>query len=274
MNAKIASRFYQLMEGMPGRLGGRLLAGVLLVLLSACSEQALYSNLSEQEANEMVAQLSMGGLSAVKQHIKGDTFSVSVPPDNFAQAVTLLKNSGLPRQRFDSLGEVFAREGFVSSPLEERARLNHALSQEIASTLSSIDGVILARVHLAVPEQDELSDTRAPASASVFVKHRSDVDLSSSVSLIKALVVNGIENLPYDNITVALFESLDSTDRSQGVADVPAASALASIGTQGIAQQGFIPDLATVPAYGAVVALTLLLVALYFAIRLLRGGRV
>lgn len=271
MSTAFTIRLDRLLSGTPGLFCGRALAGLLLLMLSACNDQALYSNLSEQEANEMVAQLTIGGLSAVKQHVKGDLFSVAVPPDNFAQAVTLLKNSGLPRPRFDSLGEVFAREGFVSSPLEERARLNHALSQEIASTLSSIDGVILARVHLAVPEQDELSDSREPASASVFVKHRSGVDLSSSVSQIKALVVNGIENLPYDNITVALFESHDNTQLRQDVGGGPST---ALVGSQVIAQQGFMPDLRSVTGYSAVVALILLLAAVYFAIRLLRGNRV
>lgn len=192
----------------------RVLLASLLLILTACSEEALYSDLSEQEANEMISELSLGGISAGKQKLKGNRFSVSTAADDFASAVQLLKSRGLPRQRYDTLGEVFAKEGFVSSPLEERARLNHALSQEIASTLSRIDGVILARVHLAVPPKNDIDDTRAPASASVFVKHRAGVDLMGSVAQIKALVVNGIENLPYENVTVALFESKATSARA------------------------------------------------------------
>lgn len=207
----------------------RFLVVAMLLFLAGCSEESLYSNLSEQEANEMVAALSLAGLDASKQKLKGDNFSVSTSSDDFALAVQLLKNNGLPRQHYDTLGEVFAKEGFVSSPLEERARLNHALSQEIAATLSSIDGVVLARVHLAVPPKNDLNDTAAASSASVFVKHRQDVDLAGSVSLIKALVVNGIENLAYENVTVALFES--GGDGWQPVVDViplPVQSANAS----------------------------------------------
>lgn len=189
----------------------RLAFVAALAGLSACSEQSLYSGLSEQEANEMVAVLSLAGMEASKQKLKGNEFSVSVAQNEFAPAVQLLEKNGLPRDRYDTLGEVFAKEGFVSSPLEERARLNYALSQEIASTLSSIDGVILARVHLAVPPRNDLEDTTEPASASVFVKHRAGVDLSDSVAQIKALVVNGIENLPYENVTVALFEAIDNS---------------------------------------------------------------
>jgi type III secretion protein J len=102
---------------------------------------------------------------------------------------------------------VFKKEGFVSSPLEERARLMHALSQEIANTISSIDGVVMARVHLSVPEKDPLSDKVPPAAASVFIKHRANVNLQGQTGHIKALVVNSIQGLSYDNITVAFFQA-------------------------------------------------------------------
>jgi len=154
----------------------------VLLLVSACSDEELYSGLSEQQANEMVALLYSADMPASKQAGSDGQFTVLTSPKAFARAVDLMRANGLPRESYDTLGDVFAKEGFVSSPLEERARLNHAMSQEIAHTIASIDGVIMARMHLAVPERNDLSDTLPPASASVFVKHRPDVDLTSSVS--------------------------------------------------------------------------------------------
>jgi len=194
-----------------------------LLLLGGCGEETLYSGLSERDANAMVALLQRAGLPATKTRTVENTFSVATDPEYFAVAVDTLQANGLPEREYDTLGKVFRKEGFVSSPLEERARLNHALSDEIARTLSSIDGVLLARVHLAVPAGDELRDVQPPSSASVFVKHRADVDLTDSISRIKALVVNGIENLPYDNVTVALFAAQE-TRLVPSVPDVPAAS--------------------------------------------------
>lgn len=178
---------------------------ILLLTLSGCAEDELYSKLSEREANEMIAVLLNAGLPAGKREQKKETFAVTIPSRFFAQAVQLLHTNGYPRDRFESLGEVFKKEGFVSSPLEERARLIYALSQEIANTISSIDGVMMARVHLVVPEKNPLGDKTTPSSSSVFIKHRRGVDLSNSVGQIKALVVNGVEGLPYENVTVALF---------------------------------------------------------------------
>jgi type III secretion protein J len=170
-----------------------------------CTDQVLYSNLSEREANEMIALLYKKGISASKSSGSDHTYSISTERDRFSHAIELLRSQGYPRNHFESLGEVFKKEGFVSSPLEERARLNYAQSQELARTIESIDGVVLARVHLALPKENDLTETSKPSSASVFLKHRRGIDLSGRESQIKALIVNSIEGLPYENVTVAMF---------------------------------------------------------------------
>jgi len=194
---------------------------IIVFVLAACGNQSLYSGLSEQEANEMVALLYNSGMSAQKNLSNDQSFSVSVEKSNFSRSVELLRANGFPRNKFQSLGEVFQKEGFVSSPLEERARLNYAQSQELTKTLESISGVIMARVHLALPKEDPLSDKRKPSSASVFIKHRRGIDLSGRESQIKALIVNSVEGLPYENITVALFPAeVISTPYSQAPPEV------------------------------------------------------
>ena len=198
------SRSVQRQGAFDGRRLRLLLLAPALLLLVACSEQTLYADLSEQEANEMVALLYNSGLQASKVGSGDQQFTVSTSQKEFAQAVGLLQANGLPRARFDNMGDVFAREGFVSSPLEERARLNYALSQELSQTLSTIEGVVGVRVHLAVPEYDPLKDDIPQSSASVLVKHRAEVDLAPIVAQIKALVVDGVENVPYENVTVML----------------------------------------------------------------------
>jgi type III secretion protein J len=192
------------MSTRPLPFGRLAMAAVLVATLAACGEQALYSNLSERQANEMVAALRAGGLDAQKQ-VQDGHFAVLTAPSQFAPAMQLLNAQGYPRESFDSMGKVFKREGFVSSPLEERARLQHAMSQEIANTLAQIDGVVTARVHLVVPERNPLADKAQPAAASVFIKHRPERDMAMLETKIKALVVNSIEGLSYDNVTVALF---------------------------------------------------------------------
>lgn len=193
--------------GVPGHgLASKLALVVCVVALVGCSQQELYGKLSERQANEMVALLRNQGIDADKQRGKEDQqFGLMVPASSFARAVELLHGAGYPRNEHDTLGGVFKKDGFVTTQLEERARFMHALAQELASTIQSIDGVVLARVHLAVPEKRRFAEKPETSAASVFIKHRPGLDLSPQLGSIKALVVNAIEGLPYESVTVVTF---------------------------------------------------------------------
>lgn len=181
-----------------------LLALGLAALLTACGDQTLYAKLDERQANDMVSALRLAGVPAQKVS-REDGFEVTTGEADFARAVQILKAQGLPREDFDSLGKVFKREGFVSTPVEERARLMHALSQELSHTLTSIDGVLQARVTLVVPERHPLSDKVQPSSASVMIKHRPGLNVEALLPKVRALVVNSVEGLPYDSVSVVAF---------------------------------------------------------------------
>ena len=127
----------------------------LPLILAACNVD-LYSKLSEGEANEIVALLIRNGISANRVFAKDGSSVVRVDDTSFADAMAVLSDAGLPRQKFASIGDIFADNKLVSSPTEERARFIYALSQELSKTLSEIDGVLAARVHLVLPKNDPL----------------------------------------------------------------------------------------------------------------------
>lgn len=183
----------------------RIALATASLLLAACSEQDLNSRLSERQANDMVSVLRNACLDASKESREGGFFAVKVQRRSFSKAVDVLRGNGLPHEDYDSVTTMFPPGGMVPSQVGERARLTHALSQEIAHTLSNIDGVLVARVHLSLPEKDPLADKLPPSAASVFVKHRAGVDLNSHQARIKALVVNAIQGLAYENVTVVFF---------------------------------------------------------------------
>ena len=209
----------------------------LTTLLSACGDQALYAKLDERQANDMVSALRMAGVSAQK-HSREDGFEVVTDETDFARAVQILKAQGLPREDFDSLGKVFKREGFVSTPVEERARLMHALSQEISHTLTSIDGVLQARVTLVVPERHPLSDKVAPSSASVMIKHRPGLNVDALLPKVRALVVNSVEGLPYESVSVVAFAADATPNTAPPVAEATPNVAFALALTLGTASLG------------------------------------
>jgi type III secretion protein J len=181
----------------------RILMIAVLLVLTACKVE-LFSGLTEREANDMLAILLRYDIPAAKAVTKDDV-SLTVEEGRFAEAVDLLKRYGYPREAFNSIGEVFKKEGLISSPLEERIRFIYALSQELSQTISQIDGVLGARVHVVLPENDFGDRTTLPSSAAVFIRHQADVQLDQLIPQIKMLVTNSIEGLTYDKVTVVLF---------------------------------------------------------------------
>lgn len=179
-----------------------VVAGMLM--LQACSVE-LYSNLNQRQANEIVATLMRHGIAAQREAGKDGKMTVSVQKGSFAEAMAILDESGLPKQEFQTLGDVFKRGGLVSSPVEERATMIYGLSQELSQTISDIDGVLSARVHLVLPENDPLRQQLVPSSASVFIRHRASVPMNELVPQVKMLVSKGIAGLTYDNVSVTLI---------------------------------------------------------------------
>lgn len=177
-----------------------------IFFLVGCDSEILFSGLPESEANEIVAVLLSENLVADKvADKKSGTYQVFTTHSSFSDAVSVLQNLGLPRERIERIDGVNEENGVVWSPIEERARLNYAISHELSRSISHIEGVILARVHLALPMQTENAKMIETTSVSVFVKHDANVDLAPSVGKIKSLIVAGLDNLTSDDITVELF---------------------------------------------------------------------
>ncbi len=181
---------------------------VLSISLVSCGARVeLLTGVSESEANEALAALLEAGVKAGKLPGKEGMVSLDVEQSQVARAVGIMRAEGLPRERYAKMGEIFRKEGLISSPLEERARYLWALSQELSATVSQIDGVIKARVHVVLPEHSTGGDPALPSSAAVFIKHKASSNLDDSVPQIKRLVSNSIPGLTSDKVSVILLPS-------------------------------------------------------------------
>lgn len=178
----------------------------LALLLAGCGRQVeLMAAMPEPEANEVLAALQNAGITASKVPGKEGMVGVTVEADAVGRAVDLLRQQGLPRERFAGMGQVFKKEGLISSPLEERARYLYALSQELGATISQIDGVVVARVHVVLPERNTTTgDPAIPSSAAVFIKYQDGYNLESVQPLVRRLVTNSIPGLTADKVSIVL----------------------------------------------------------------------
>ena len=177
------------------------------ILLAGCDKEvALHSQLEERQANLVMAALLDGGISCHKTPGDEGMWNVMIPESRFAEAANLLEQKGLPRRAYQGVAEVFKKTGMVSSPSEERIRFMDALAQDLSRTISGIDGVVDARVHVVLPENDPFAKNALPSSAAVAIRSRWNADITDLVPSIKNLVKNSIEGLKYEKIAVTVFK--------------------------------------------------------------------
>ncbi|MBQ7235301.1 MAG: type III secretion inner membrane ring lipoprotein SctJ [Kiritimatiellae bacterium] len=181
------------------------LAAIALLLAGCDKETTLHSSLEERQANLVMAALIDAGIGCHKSPGEEGTWNVSVVESRFAEAVNLLERRGLPRNPHQGIGEVFKKTGMISSPSEERIRFMDALAQDLAKTISAIDGVVDARVHIVLPENDPFARHALPSSAAVAIRSRWDADITDAIPSIKGLVKNSIEGLAAEKIMVTVF---------------------------------------------------------------------
>ena len=186
--------------------------GMLLacLLLAGCGGTTLYSSVDERQANDMMGALISAGIDAEKRPSASKTgWDVVVSSSgDIPRAVDLLNSLGLPRQNFETLGDIFKKEGFASSATDERGRYLHALQQEITHTLSMLPGVAQARVHLALPDRNPLGGATGKTSAAVWIFEQPGASVRDREADIKIVVKDGVEGLTDINQVSVKFVSM------------------------------------------------------------------
>lgn len=182
---------------------------VMFLALGGCNKTELYSSLDEQEGNEMLALLLQHGVGSEKHAEKDNRVSLHVSPEKIPLAMELLRKSGYPRDKFSTIKDLFNADKLIASPYEDRTRFVYGMSQELADTLSRVDGVMTTRVHLVIPGEE---DDAKVASAAVFIKHDPYYDLDEHIPQIRAIVASAIDGLDYESVNVALFPAVEQGD--------------------------------------------------------------
>jgi type III secretion protein J len=203
---------------------------LLALALAGCERSVdLLSRLSEQDANASLKVLRQHGIDASKKYLK-EGVALQVAPGDTVAALSTLSAYGLPRGATTSIGEVFKRDGMVSSPLEERARYVHALSKEIESIIEEIDGVIVARVLVVLGERSLPGSVAQPPSASVFVKYREEFDpdlIRPQIARLVGSAVPGLTDAWREHVTVVFIRAFE------GAANTSAVSSAGAVAPQG-----------------------------------------
>ncbi|MBN1282899.1 MAG: hypothetical protein JXA24_03915 [Proteobacteria bacterium] len=183
------------------------------LLLSACGRVALYQNLAEEDANEILVLLSENGIKAAKkkQIVQNEiTYSIEVADNEMVKARSLLLSHNLPRRRELGLTGVYKEKGLIPTPDEQKARYLLAIKGEIINSLRRIPQVMDADVVLNVPTRDEFATSdqqhqqRPTASAVVRVKPDESGLTSVTESKVQQFISNAVEGMNPRDVTVII----------------------------------------------------------------------
>jgi len=195
----------------------------MVALLALGCSAPIEHGLDEASANEMLTSLERAGIPASKTREDAGSFTLSVSRGDVVVAMELLRSLGLPRGKRPSLGDIFKQGSILPTPTEERAHYVEGLGSEIARTLEDIDGVMLAHVHLVLPEIDPLSvegKPRLPAQASVLLKVRAGHSMPVAETDVQRLVAGSVPGLAPAAVSV-VFTQASPLPASHGVSLVP-----------------------------------------------------
>ncbi len=186
-------------------IGGVTLAMIaffvfLTTRISQTGMALLYSDLELRDSGQIAQKLDAMG---VPYQIKGDGAEIMVPADQVAKLRMTMAEAGLPHG--GSIGyELFDKsDALGTSSLVQNINQVRALEGELARTISSINAVQSARVHIVLPRRELFSRDQQEATASIVVKMRGAERLAKpQVAAIQYLVASAVPGLKPTHVSI------------------------------------------------------------------------
>lgn len=160
----------------------------------------IYNNVDTKSAGEIIDALQKNGL---KYKLDPQTGLVLIDSAKLLEARIKLAQSGVDGNTGTGLELLDKESGLGTSQFIERTRYIRGLQGELERTITSIQNIKSARVHLAIPKQSEFIHKKRNPSASVFVNLYGGYKLGpEQVAAITHLVASSIQGLSTRNVTV------------------------------------------------------------------------
>lgn len=182
-------------------LAAAIALGVYVVLWSRTPEMTpLYAHLEGSDAAEIIEALEKNGIKYQFDSGKG---MIIVPTDKVHDVRMKMAAQGLPKGSGQGYELLDKAQGFGTSQFMESVRFKRSLEGELSRTISSLDHVRSARVHLGLPRQSSFLRRSEASSASVMVDLQGSGELErDQVMGIVHLVASSVPGLDQKSVTV------------------------------------------------------------------------
>ncbi len=176
-----------------------LALGVLVFLQGQSDYGVLFTNLSQEDAGEIIAKLKG---KKTPYLLENNGTVILVPKSEMYELRLLLASEGLPKG--GGVGfEIFDRQELGVTNFVQHLNYQRALQGELARTIAGMPEILEARVHVVTPKESLFIEDQKEPTASVAVKLRPGRTLSpGQVDAIVNLVASAVAGLHPTQITV------------------------------------------------------------------------
>lgn len=160
----------------------------------------LYTELDQQDSGAIVQKLEA---MKVPYEVDSNSSMIRVPSDQVGKLRMLMAADGLPKG--GNIGyEIFdQKEGFGTTSFVQSINHLRALEGELARTISSLNALQSARVHLVLPQRELFSHGAQNASASIFIKTRNGAVLTrEQIAAIQHLIAAAVPQLQPNQVSI------------------------------------------------------------------------
>lgn len=172
----------------------------MMTRLTSPQMALLYSDLDPSETTAIANQLAA---QQVPFEQRANGTEILVPADRVTELRLAMAEQGLGG-RIPGYELLDRQDGFGKSSREMQINERRALEGELARTISSIDQVRSARVHIVLPQRELFSREVREPSASIVLRMRGSQRLDrQQVLAVQHLVATAVERLKPANITIA-----------------------------------------------------------------------
>ncbi len=186
-------------------IGIAVIAIMVLVgkMLLSPKYQTLYSNLDQSDAAAISSYLEK---SKVKFKISPDGENISVAGTSVPKLRLDMASKGLPKGTGVGF-EIFDKTNINISDFNQKINYNRALEGELARTISSLDSIKTAKVHLAIAKKSIFKNEQGETKASVIITPEFGATLKDEqIKGIQHLVASSVEGLTPQNVQITDHE--------------------------------------------------------------------
>lgn len=173
--------------------------GGVIVWATKTRYDVLYTDLNKEDSRKIAILLEE---KKIPYQFSDDGKTISIPED--LVGVWRLEIAKLGTSFSGTVGyEVFDKQSFGTTSFVQKVNKQRALEGELVKTITYIQGVKRARVHISVPESSPFVAEKKAPSASVVLELNTGVSLTpAEIKGIASLVASSVEEMRSENVVI------------------------------------------------------------------------